>query len=226
MKNKRCLILLMVAGTMLLSLTACSWLTALTNNEGDASSAEGQSFPPDAQGDSPSLGDAPSDTGLGEPEPDHALQNNGQGQEAQNAGQAEGGCENRFALDGSSNVTQGQEFEQGENFTVQWPVKNVGTCIWDAGYSLTYVHGVLAADATFYPIGQDVQPGETLTLSLDLVAPTQTGLAVSLWKLQDADGQLFGMASPSDAPLRVAIVVTQASNANNNGNGNSNITHG
>jgi hypothetical protein len=89
---------------------------------------------------------------------------------------------------------------------------------------LTYVHGALAANATSYSIGQDVQPGESLTLSLDLVAPLQTGAAVSLWKLKDADGQLFGMASPPDAALRVAIVVTQTSNANNNGNGNSNFT--
>ena len=224
MKNKRSVVLLMVAATMLFSMTACSWLSGLTDTEGDVSPETGQSSSQNAYADPASMPDAPAQTGPTESETNQGAPNNGQGQEAVNVAQGEGECEDRFIQDGASNIVQGQAFEEGESFTVQWPVKNVGTCIWDDGYALTFIGGDLTADAASYPIDDVVHPGETLNLVLELTAPSQTGPAISLWKLQNTDGQLFGMVSPPDAALRVAIDVTQASNANNNGNNNSNVT--
>lgn len=125
-------------------------------------------------------------------------------------------CTNRFALDGSSNISTGQQFEAGESFEVSWPVKNTGTCTWSTDYSLVFVNGDLMGAITPVYLAQSVVPGDSLVLSVEMIAPSQIGNSFSAWKLQDGAGYVFGMQSPANAPLRVAIEVIQS--AGNTGN--------
>ena len=61
-------------------------------------------------------------------------QNPGNNQPPQNAGQ--GSCTDGFEMDGYSNLALGEQFEAGDTFQVDWPIKNSGTCSWDSSYAL------------------------------------------------------------------------------------------
>jgi hypothetical protein len=53
-------------------------------------------------------------------------QNPGNNQQPQSPGQ--GSCTNRFEMDGYSNIALGEQFEAGDTFQIDWPIKNSGTC--------------------------------------------------------------------------------------------------
>lgn len=52
-----------------------------------------------------------------------------------------------------------------------------------------------------------VPPGETVDLTVDMVAPEDIGLYQSNWMLSDPDGALFGIGPHGDAPFWVRIEV-------------------
>lgn len=140
----------------------------------------------------------------------HPPQNPGATPPPQNANQ--GSCNNGFALDGSSNIAIGQQFDPGDSFQVDWPVKNTGTCTWTADYALTFVNGDQMGATSPIGLPSTVAPGGSIVLSVQMTAPSQPDVYMSFWKLQDEYGQLFGMDNPQDAPLRVKVEVVQSAN--------------
>jgi len=137
-------------------------------------------------------------------------QNPGATPPPQNANQ--GSCSNGFELNGSSNIAIGQQFNAGDSFQVDWPIKNTGTCTWDSGYALAFVNGDQMGASSSTPLSSTVNPGDSIVLSIQMTAPTQPDIYVSFWRLEDGNGQLFGMDAPPDAPLRVKIEVMQSAN--------------
>jgi hypothetical protein len=128
----------------------------------------------------------------------------------QNAGQ--GSCTNGFEMDGYSNIALGEQFDAGETFQVEWPIKNTGNCTWDSTYALVFANGDQMAASSSTPLSSSVDPGDSIVLSLQMTAPSQPAIYLSLWKLEDGNGQLFGMDNPPNAPLRVKIEVVQSAN--------------
>ena len=83
----------------------------------------------------------------------------------------------------------------GQPFTKSWRVRNVGTCPWEADYSLVYVNGnrvEASMAAAPLPVGRIVQPGETIDLSLSLIAPVVYGAYQGFFQMRDNTGKLFG----------------------------------
>jgi hypothetical protein len=145
--------------------------------------------------------------------PAHATnlpQNPGATPPPQNAGQ--GSCSNQFELAGSSSISAGQQFDPGDSFQVDWPLKNTGTCTWSLDYALSFVNGDQMGAASPVALTSTVAPGDSITVSVQMTAPSQPDMYGSFWKLQDENGQIFGMNSPQDAPLRVKIEVVQSGN--------------
>ncbi len=118
-------------------------------------------------------------------------------------------CTNQFIQVGPSNISIGQEFDPGEQFRVDWIIKNVGTCTWTPTYTLVNISGDSLGAPSRAVLGTTVAPDETVTLSLPMSAPTTAGEYPSLWKLQNDLEQVFGMMQ-DDAPLRVIINVTSS----------------
>jgi hypothetical protein len=52
-----------------------------------------------------------------------------------------------------------------------------------------------------------VNPGESIDLSVTLVAPTQSGIYRGYWQLRTGNGTLFGLGSSHDSPFWVEIDV-------------------
>jgi hypothetical protein len=101
----------------------------------------------------------------------------------------------------------------GESFTKIWRLHNVGLCTWTRDYAARFFYGnqMEAPDMVF--LSADVLPGETIEISVDMVAPLQPGLYQGYWMLRNADGALFGIGPGGDLPFWVRIVVTQPETA-------------
>ncbi len=118
-------------------------------------------------------------------------------------------CTNHFVQVGSATIALGQEFDPGEQFHVEWIIKNAGTCIWTPTYSLINTSGDSLGAPSRAVLGAFVAPEETVTLRLPMAAPGIAGEYPSLWMLQNDLEQTFGTAQ-DDAPLRVVINVTSS----------------
>ena len=97
-------------------------------------------------------------------------------------------------------VPDNTDLEPGEEFTKIWRLENIGTCPWTAGYSLVFERGDPLSGPTAIPISVDkIEPGDTVDISVDLVAPPDQGSYQGFWKLRTARGRRFGIGEESEA---------------------------
>lgn len=94
-----------------------------------------------------------------------------------------------------------------EVFVKIWQIRNSGTCPWTEAYSLILVAGEAMNAPSQIPLPTQVNPGETVDLRVDMVAPEPQGTYESNWLLQDAIGERFGFGVDSSDPLVVRIIV-------------------
>lgn len=95
-------------------------------------------------------------------------------------------------------------------FVKTWRIKNNGTCTWDGRYHLVHAGGpTLGAVVETLQMPASVAPGQTVDLSLTMLAPVTPGSYQSDWKLRTPQGSFFGVGS-SSAPLWVKINVVSA----------------
>lgn len=101
------------------------------------------------------------------------------------------------------------EMSPGQSFTKTWRLQNVGSCKWTRLYKLVFFSGnsMDAIQSVFLP--GEVMPGAMIDLSIDFIAPSQTGIYQSNWMLQDDKGLLFGLGPNGDAPFWCRIQVVQ-----------------
>lgn len=91
-------------------------------------------------------------------------------------------------------IEDGQAINPGERFTKIWEIRNTGTCTWTADYALGYVDGAaLGWDGSLNTAVADIEPGDSFQISLDLIAPQETGIYEGRWQLLNDNGQPFGV---------------------------------
>jgi hypothetical protein len=61
--------------------------------------------------------------------------------------------------------------DAGQSFAKIWRIKNTGTCVWSTGYTLAFYSGEQMSGQPSIPLVSVVQPGDTIDLRVDLVAP-------------------------------------------------------
>ncbi len=105
-------------------------------------------------------------------------------------------------------VPDGTQFSGGQKFTKTWRLKNVGTCTWNKDYALVFVDGSAMSAPAAVSLKGEVRPGETVDLSVDLVAPSNAGSYKANWILRDASGRLFGLGDNADKAFWVSIKVS------------------
>lgn len=95
----------------------------------------------------------------------------------------------------------------GESFVKTWAVKNVGTCSWTKEYKIFFFGGnqMQAASAVAFP--KNVDPGESVNLSVTMTAPSDKGNYSGSWMLKAANGTVFGVGTAYDVPVTVNIKV-------------------
>jgi hypothetical protein len=99
--------------------------------------------------------------------------------------------------------------DAGEEFTKTWRLENVGDCTWTEDYKVVFSSGYQMGAPDSMGPGEEVAPGETINISLDMVAPTEPGVYTGYWMLADEDNNRFGVGEDYDAPFWVRIRVTE-----------------
>ncbi len=88
----------------------------------------------------------------------------------------------------SETIYDHTEMEPDEDFTKTWTMLNAGSCSWYSGTQLVFVSGYqLDGDSPQY-ITDEISPGESVTFSVDMEAPSSEGTYTGYWELQTSDG--------------------------------------
>ena len=82
-----------------------------------------------------------------------------------------------------------------EGFVKTWRLQNTGSCTWTPKYQLVYAYGnVAAAQMSGQPVNipANVAPGQTIDLSVTLIAPFEPLTYQGFWQIENASGGQFG----------------------------------
>jgi hypothetical protein len=88
-------------------------------------------------------------------------------------------------------IPDGTTFQPGDTFKKTWQIKNAGTSTWTTAYRLAYVAGDQMGGPASVPVPNEVGPGQTVNISVDLKAPADSGEYTGYWRMMNANGKLF-----------------------------------
>ena len=100
-------------------------------------------------------------------------------------------CINSMTFVSDVTITDGHQVSPGERFRKTWRIFNNGTCSWTPQYSFVYVSGDQMGGNNV-AIPTTVVPGQTLDISVDLIAPTSSGTFKGYWQMRAPQGTNFG----------------------------------
>lgn len=96
----------------------------------------------------------------------------------------------------------------GKAFTKTWRLKNVGSCTWTSGYQLIFDLGdQMSGPSSQQLTNGTVAPGQTIDVSVNLIAPNSPGTYKGNWRLKDSGGEVFAL---STGPFWVQIKAAAA----------------
>jgi photosystem II stability/assembly factor-like uncharacterized protein len=116
------------------------------------------------------------------------------------------GCD-RASFVTDVNVPDGTTFAPGAAFSKTWRIKNSGSCTWTRDYKVMYYSGEVMNAQTAVNMPLYVYPGETVDLTVNMVAPASPGSYRSYWVLANANGTMFGIGPDASNPFWVDIKV-------------------
>jgi Ig-like domain from next to BRCA1 gene len=116
-------------------------------------------------------------------------------------------CTNRVEYIKALNILDNAALDAGQSFAKIWRIKNTGTCVWTTDYVLAFYSGEQMGGQTAIPLSSVVQPGETVDLRVDLVAPLNQTSYTGNWVLKDASGNSFGVGEMGNQSISVTILV-------------------
>lgn len=99
----------------------------------------------------------------------------------------------------------------GNSFTKTWRLKNSGSCSWTTNYKLVYSSGEQMGGAASTALPGNVNPGQTIDISVSMVAPNNVGTHQGYWRMQNASGGAFGWGINGDQAFWVLINTGTAS---------------
>ncbi len=106
-------------------------------------------------------------------------------------------------------VPDGTHMQAGESFSKTWRLVNAGTCAWTTDYAIIYFSGENFSAVHEQAFNSIVRPGQSVDITVDMLAPRLAGAHQSNWKLRDVRGVLFGIGPNGDAPFWVRIEVEE-----------------
>ena len=112
---------------------------------------------------------------------------------------------------GDVTYLDGSPVTRNNTFVKTWRIKNIGTCSWTPSYALVFVSGDSMNGPSAVAFTRNINPGETIELSVTLTAPNKDGGYRGYWKLRNANGALFGFGAQADTAFWVDIKVTGSS---------------
>ncbi len=100
-------------------------------------------------------------------------------------------------------VPDGTVFAPNTAFVKTWRLKNVGICSWTPSYTIVFDHGDQMSGPSAQALTSNVNPGQTVDLSVNLVSPAVNGSYKGYWKLRNPSGVTF---TQFYADVKVAVL--------------------
>ncbi len=118
----------------------------------------------------------------------------------------------------------------GASFSKVWRVKNTGVCSWTPSYAVVFANGASMSGPAVQALTGNVNPGQTLDISVNLTAPGTNGTYTGNWALRNAAGVIFSHfyvqivvnsgSGGTSAPFAVEHVTYTMSSWNDSGHTN------
>ncbi len=110
-------------------------------------------------------------------------------------------------------VPDNTQFLPGQIFTKTWRLVNNGSCTWTRDYVAVWFSGVTMGKVLVQPLASVVQPGQSVDVTVDFIAPQEPGTYQSNWMIRNASGTLFGLgpASSGSFYVRIEVIVARTS---------------
>jgi hypothetical protein len=124
-----------------------------------------------------------------------------------NAAAAAPPCTNRATFVADVTIPDNTAIAPGTTFVKTWRLRNSGTCTWTTGYASVFSSGSRMGAASPVPLSTLVSPGNTIDISVPMVAPTAPGTYRGNWLLRSDTGASFGLGSSGTTPFYVQIRV-------------------
>jgi len=88
-------------------------------------------------------------------------------------------------------IPDGTVLDPNETFTKTWRLRNSGTCSWTPSYAIVFSNGDSMGGPATQALTGNVNPGQTMDISVSLKAPATNGDYIGYWKLRNAAGNTF-----------------------------------
>lgn len=88
-------------------------------------------------------------------------------------------------------IPDGTALDPNESFTKTWRLRNSGTCSWTPSYTIVFSNGDSMGGPSSQALTGNVNPGQTMDISVNLKAPATDGNYTGYWKLRNAAGVTF-----------------------------------
>lgn len=110
-------------------------------------------------------------------------------------------------------VPDNTQFLPGQAFTKTWRLVNNGSCTWTREYAAVWFSGETMGKVLVQPFSSAVQPGQSVDVTVDFVAPQASGIYQSNWMIRNASGKLFGLGPTSSGSfyVRIEVIVARTS---------------
>lgn len=102
---------------------------------------------------------------------------------------------NRIDFRGDVTIPDGTKIIGGTSFVKTWRLRNDGSCTWTTAYDLAFVDGDRMGAPNFVDFPKQVKPGESIDISVSLIAPGTPGKYTAHFMLVDQNGNRFGPKS-------------------------------
>ena len=88
-------------------------------------------------------------------------------------------------------IPDGTILAKDQAFTKTWRLKNTGTCSWTPSYAVVFFSGDSMSGPAVQALTGNVNPGQSMDISINLKAPSSNGKSTGYWKLRNASGVTF-----------------------------------
>lgn len=89
-------------------------------------------------------------------------------------------------------IPEGTKVKPGEQFTKIWRIENNGGVAWPSGCVVVAVGGQTLSDFEASEALPAVQPGQSISVAVDMRAPQEPGEFTSFWRLAENNNERFG----------------------------------
>jgi len=103
------------------------------------------------------------------------------------------------------------QMKPGQSFSKTWRLVNAGSCGWTNAYAVIWFSGEDIGVTREQLFVSQVDPGQSVDVTVDMVAPSEAGAYQSNWKLRNEKGDLFGIGPNGRSPFWAKIEVIEES---------------